>query len=126
MEEEDKYGITIIVVGLAILFACVGLSFVLARPLGIWHANVNRDIIQHSNSYIQSQVTSLTDDYSNYFELDAKKAEFSNNPDIVTSYTAQQNALVIRMCNTYSKIPNDIKAQVVPDYIQSFLSGKCD
>lgn len=86
--------------------------------------NLKREAVQHSNSYIQSKVTELTDSYAQYQALETKKTLYTGQAEIVGAYTAQQKAVVQRMCNAYYLIPSDIRQEEVPYYIHIFL-GDC-
>lgn len=116
--KELLVGTGLLVYGV-VIFVLLGILAVgLVLAISPWFQNQEREITQHTNMYVQSKVTELVDSYTAYFELEVKKLSFSD-PEVQKGLTAQQVALVRRMCNTYHLIPDDVDD--VPDYILTFL-----
>jgi hypothetical protein len=100
---------------LAILFCW--LAYMVRLPLVNW----DRFVGEHSHAYLDSKVTQLVDAYTNYHALDAKIVEYRDQPEAVTAYKAQQANLKRMMCVTYAQLPEDVRAEKTPDYIELFL-----
>jgi len=107
----------------------VVLAFIAALLVGggIWlltrpaQLNIEREAIQHSNAYIQSKVSRMTDLKAEYLRLDSKANEFSGNESVVASLRAQQKAILDQMWEAYNLIPNDARNSV-PQNIREFLN----
>ncbi len=109
----------------AILIIVVSLAGTLLYYAVLPHfINLERSAVQHTNPYLQSKVTELVQSYDKYQELETQKLLYQNDPDLVASYGAQQKALVRRMCQAANLVPSDIRATIIPMYIQDFLRGE--
>jgi ABC-type bacteriocin/lantibiotic exporter with double-glycine peptidase domain len=114
-----------LVVGTGMLFYAVIVALVVVVLVGVlWYAvapyfkDAEREIIQHSNQYVQSKVTELVESYEAYQRLETQKRLYTD-PALVKSFEGQQRATVQRMCNAYRLIPEDVND--VPAYIVRFM-----
>ncbi|MBI4137308.1 hypothetical protein HY469_04565 [Candidatus Roizmanbacteria bacterium] len=107
-------GLTVIV--LVVIASATGL---ITLP---WVYNIEREAVQHSNVYVQSKVKELSDLKAQYERLEVQAAKYENNESVAKAYRSQQAAVVNQMWDAYDLIPQDIRGDVVPDHIRSFLS----
>ena len=125
MREEMKEHAKILGVSTVYWIWFVGLV-VLASLIGLavygWQLNLERRIQQHSDGYIQARVTSLTQFMSDFYRLDTKVAENSDNSDLVGTYKSQQAMIVQQMWQQYDTVPQDAK-DAIPTDIRQFLSS---
>ncbi|HSX39250.1 MAG TPA: hypothetical protein VLI92_01530 [Candidatus Saccharimonadales bacterium] len=104
----------IAVIALATFISLVAYPYIL---------NKQREAVQHSQQYVTSQVTALTTLKAQYDVLETKKVEQAGNADVVAAYNAQESAIIGQMWETYNLIPEDVRSQVVPQNIRTFLSS---
>ncbi len=115
--------------GMSITF-WMGLTFLVLIALAIFVSlvaypailNWQREAVQHSNAYVQSKVAQMSDLKASYERLDVQIALYQNNPAVQDAYKAQQAAIVDQMWQTYDLIPEDIRRDVVPQDIRTFLA----
>lgn len=107
-------GLTIII--LVVIASATGL---ITLP---WVYNIQREAVQHSNPYVQSKVKELSDLKAQYERIEVEATKYKDNEDVAKSYRSQQAAVINQMWDAYDLIPQDIRGEVVPDHIRSFLS----
>lgn len=107
------------VVALVILLV-VGLGvFWLLEAAGIITMNIRREVVQHSQQYVETKVNLLNKLYNDWTQLEAEKIGLS--PEIATAKEAQQRSIVVRLKTESemipaSQVPEDIKRLVAEQY----------
>lgn len=115
--EDRPFSLVIIAIIVVVVLFVVGLG--LSQFLVDW----NRNLVEHSHQYSDSKITQLTENYNSYMELETKAMEYQTRPDVVNQYRAQQKSLMKLMCLAYNQMPNNVRKERVPEYIQEFLTS---
>ncbi len=108
-----KWGVPILVILMAVGWGL--------QAAGIITMNIRREVIQHSQQYVETKVTLLEKLHSDWLQLDAEIAELNADDgtgDIVRAKQAQQKSIVKRIITESSRIPQS----QLPASIRSFLS----
>ncbi|RLB87180.1 MAG: hypothetical protein DRH10_09540 [Deltaproteobacteria bacterium] len=108
--------------GLLVLLVFTILAFI-AQALGIISINIQREVVQHSQQYVETKVNLLNKLHTDYLQLDAEIAELragEGNEEIIEAKRAQQKNIVTRMKTEAEMIPNS----QVPASVKLFLSTR--
>ncbi len=108
-----KWGIPTIIVLALLGFLC--------QSLGIISLDIQREVVQHSQQYVETKVNLLNKLYNDWLRLEAEIAEFGaseGNEEIIAAKRAQQKNTAKRIRTEASMIPNS----QVPESVQSFLA----
>lgn len=111
-----KWGVpTILVVAL--------LGF-LAQSLGIVSLNIQREVVQHSQQYVETKVNLLNKLHNDWLQLSAEIAELrtggEGNAEIVAAKRAQQRNTETRIRTEADMIPSS----QVPSTVRTFLDTR--
>lgn len=108
-----KWGIPTILVFAVLAF--------LAQSLGIISLDIQREVIQHSQQYVETKVNLLNKLHNDWLQLDAEIAELraeDGNEEIITAKQAQQKNTANRIRTEAGMIPDS----QVPAAVQSFIA----
>lgn len=109
-----KWGLLAIIVVAILVF--------LAQALGIISINIQREVVQHSQQYVETKVNLLNKLHTDWFQLNAEIAELKasdeDNSEIIAAKVAQQKNIVNRIQTEADMIPDS----QIPARIRSFLS----
>ena len=95
--------------------------FFILQSLGIISLGIQREVIQHSQQYVETKVNLLNKLHNDYLQLDAEIAELrtgEDNEGIIAAKKAQQKNTINRMKTEADMIPSS----QVPTSVKSFLS----
>jgi len=109
-----KWGIPIIIV-----LALLGF---LAQSLGIISLDIQREVIQRSQQYVETKVNLLNKLHNDWLQLDAEIAELradDGNEGIVAAKRAQQKNTANRIRTEAGMIPDS----QVPDSVKAFIAA---
>ena len=110
-----KWGILLIVV-----FSLLGF---LAQSLGIISINIKREVVQHSQQYVETKINLLNKLHADWLRLEAEIAELrtvEGNEDVIAAKIAPQDNIVQRMKTEVEMIPSS----QVPPSVRAFLSTR--
>jgi len=81
--------------------------------------DIEREVVQHSQQYVESKQAKLQNLYTKYVELQTKatEAEFAGVTELVDVYYAQQKAILVQMRREVTNIPS----HQVPPEVQKLL-----
>ncbi|KKQ56843.1 MAG: hypothetical protein US74_C0010G0004 [Parcubacteria group bacterium GW2011_GWA2_38_13] len=113
-----KWGVPTILIIASLMF--------LANSLGIISLNIQREVIQNSQQYVESKVSLINKLHGDWLQLDAEIAEMQaaeagadGNAEIISAKHAQQKSIVNRLRTEVGMIPSS----QVPEAVQAFLSS---
>ncbi|MBT3690393.1 hypothetical protein HOE31_00300 [bacterium] len=89
------------------------------KSTGIIGKDIEREVVQHSQQYVESKQAKLQNLYTKYVELQTKatEAEFAGVTELVDVYYAQQKAILVQMRREVTNIPS----HQVPPEVQKLL-----
>ena len=95
---------TLLVVGILIV---VAIGWGLKRA-GIIGMNIDREVVQQSQQYVESKQAKLQNTYSEYMDLETRRAEASlaGATDVEAALKAQKGALIAQMRREVTNIPD--------------------
>ena len=112
---------TILKWGLPILLVLIVIGFGL-QALGIISIDIQREIRQHSQPYVETKISLLHKLHNDWLQLDTEIAELGvgdGNEEIISAKTAQQKNIVKRAHSEAELIPSS----QVQESIKAFLSS---
>lgn len=112
---------TILRWGIPTIIVIAMLAF-LAQSLGIISLDIRREVVQHSQQYVETKVNLLNKLHNDWLQLDAEIAELrvgAGNEDIVAAKQAQQKNTANRIRTEADMIPDS----QVPASVQSFIAA---
>ncbi len=107
-----KWGLLLIIV--------VALLTFLAQSLGIISINIQREVTQHSQQYVETKINLLNKLHADWLQLETEIMELrasEGNEDIIRAKVAQQKNIIQRMRTEAEMIPSS----QVPPSIKNFL-----
>jgi len=87
------------------------------QALGIISIGIQREVVQHSQPYVETKISLLHSLYNDWLQLDSEVAE-SGNETVIRAKTAQQKAILMQMREESELIPSS----EVPQSIKVFLA----
>lgn len=101
--------------------AAIAILVFIAQSLGLISINIQREITQHSQQYVETKVNLLNKLHSDWLQLAVEIIEMKaskGNEEIIAAKVAQQKSIVQRMKTEVDMIPSS----QVPNNVQIFLS----
>lgn len=107
-----------------VMVACSALSFGIYAVTAPMRAAVDRNVVENSKSYTDSNNQAMLTFIQDYNALGVKIAQAQGNTDLITSYKGQQSADVNLICGNYTKMPVDAVSPVVRSFV--YQRGGCN
>ena len=110
-----------IVIGVSILLAVLifgTLVFWGLTATGIITLGIQREVVQHSQQYVETKLNLLWSLYNSWTRLDAEIAEATDS-GVVEAKKAQQVATFSQMKQEASMIPEDTVPQEIREFIET-------